>query len=175
MNKKVLLIIASRDFQPKEYLLPKEVLEQGGVKVITASDKGGTAVADSYGGANATVDLLVGDAKVENFDGAFIVGGQGAKTLLETEDVYNLMRAFHKAGKFYGAICYSPRILAHAGVLQGKNATGWNGDDELPGILQSVGAKYSAEPVVVDGKLITAVDPTAAKQWGEEILKNLKI
>ena len=41
------------------------------------------------------------------------------------------MQQAYKAGKIVGAICYSPRILAKAGILKDKKATGWNDDHEL--------------------------------------------
>jgi putative intracellular protease/amidase len=57
--------------------------------------------------------------------------------------------------------------------LQGKKATGWNGDGELGGILSDSGAEFVDKPVVVDGNIVTGNGPSAAKEWGEAIVKML--
>ena len=93
------------------------------------------------------------------------------KLLQEWPDFVRLGRT--TPGRAYGAICISTRILAHAGVLQGKKATGWNGDGELGGILSAGGAEFVDKPVVVDGNVVTGNGPGAAGEWGEEIVRVL--
>jgi protease I len=187
MSKKVLFIIASEGYQPMEYNIPKKVLEDAGVQVITVSDVAGVAKG-SDGKSEAKVDLLIdevnhltpspspykGEGKsITDYDGLFFVGGQGAMEHLDNEASYQLLKNWQATGKLYGAICISPRILAHADVLQGKKATGWNGDGELGGILSDSGAEFVDKPVVVDGNIVTGNGPSAAKEWGEAIVKML--
>ncbi|MCS7131535.1 MAG: DJ-1/PfpI family protein, partial [Hadesarchaea archaeon] len=76
-----------------------------------------------------------------------------------------------KKGKKVGAICIAPIILANAGVLEGKRATVWNGD--FVRMLKERGAKYTGKQVEVDGNIITANGPTAAKEFGRTIAKEL--
>lgn len=171
MSKKVLFIIASRDFQIIEYETPKAVLEKAGIGVVIVSDVKGEAVASS--GKKVAVDLLVSEVNVENYDGLFVIGGQGALGHLDNQTTYDLLKKWQTTGKPYGAICISPRILAHAGVLQGKKATGWNGDGELAGILSAGGAEFVDESVVVDGNIVTGNGPSAAGEWGSEIVRLL--
>jgi len=40
-------------------------------------------------------------------------------------------------------------------------------------ILEEEGAKYLAEEVVVDGKIVTALGPSVAKKFGEALIKVL--
>ena len=108
-----------------------------------------------------------------DYDGLFIVGGEGALEHLDNETSHQLLKNWQATGKPYGAICISTRILAHAGVLQGKKATGWNGDGELGGILSAGGAEFVDKPVVVDGNVVTGNGPGAAGEWGSEIVKLL--
>lgn len=169
----VALIIAHKDYQPVEYNAPKKILESAGIKVVTVSDVGGIAKA-AYDGDESKIDMTVDDCKPEDFDGVFLVGGSGAEQYLENEKVYKIIREVAVSHKLWGAICYSTRILAHAGVLSGRKATGWDGDGELGGILRSVGAEYIREPVVMDGDLFTATGPKFAEAWGDEILQKLK-
>lgn len=169
---KVLLVIAFRDFQPLEYSAPKKVLQDGGVEVITASNEMGVAIS-TIKEQTAKVDILVKDANAENYDGVFFIGGPGAPEYLNNDDSYKLIKDAQVKCKVFGAICISPRILAAAGVLKGKKATGWDGDGELEGVLKKAGAQYVREPVVVDGNLITAGGPAAAEEFGRGILNNL--
>ena len=72
-----------------------------------------------------------------------------------------------------GSICISSRILAKAGVLGGKKATGWDGDDKLNGIFNEHAVNYTREPVTTDGSIVTATDPRAAERFGQSIVKVL--
>lgn len=170
--KKILLIIAHEGFQPVEYGVPKKILEEAGVKVATGSDRAGVALA-AYGGEPVEAEVVLKDIKADDYDGVFFIGGPGAANFLENEAAYRVARDVSLSGKAYGAICYSTRVLAHAGVLKNKKATGWDGDNELGGILAAAGAQYARKPVMADGKLITAVGPKFADEWGRKILEIL--
>jgi len=170
--KRIILVIAHEGFQPIEYSEPKRILEESGVEVVTASDRAGVA-RSSNNAIEVSVNVEIQNIKVEDYDGVCFVGGGGAETYLDNEKSYKLAKDFVSAGKLCGAICYSPRILAHAGVLKGKKATGWDGDDELSGIFASVGAEYIKEPVVRDGNIITANGPSSAEDWGRKIVEAL--
>ena len=166
--KKILFIIAHNDFQPIEYNVPKQILAQAGIEVVTVSDKSGVATA-AQTGEKVLVDKTLEEIKDADYDGVFFIGGPGALEHLDDEKSYRLVREISQSGKLWGAICISPRILAKAGVLQGKEVTGWDGDGELAGILSSAGAKYIHQSVVVDGKLITAAGPRSAEEFGRKI------
>ncbi len=170
MNKKVLLIIAGHDFQPIEYADSKKVLEQAGVQVVTASSVDAPRAAD---GSSAQADVLVEDVVVDNYDGVFLIGGPGALDDLDNEKIHSIMKAAAQKEKLYGAICISPRILAGVGLLRGKKATGWNGDNNLGEILQQAGAEYARQDTVVDGNVITASGPEAAEEFGRVIAETL--
>jgi len=172
MAKKILLIIAFEGFQPKEYSDPKNILKNAGVEVLTASNKMGTAVS-AYLNLPVNVDLSLDDVVVKDYSGIFLIGGPGALECLDNEKVYKIMTQAKENGLGWGAICISTRILAKANLLQNKQATGWNGDGELPLILKNAGAIYQEENVVVDDKLITAVGPNSASDFGQAILENL--
>ncbi len=188
--KIVLLILAGEGYHPVEYGVTREILENAGIIVKVACDKKTASarpsinhsavctdpacntVADEYPQfAHARVDLLVKDIDPAQFDGIFIIGGPGAMEFLDNEQIYALMQKVALSGKPYGAICVAPRILAHAGILKHKKATGWNGDGKLPSILQEHKASYQNSPVVIDSLLITADGPWSAQLFGEAIIK----
>lgn len=173
----ILLIIASEGYQPIEYGSTRHVLEKSGCKVLVASNASGIAHASSstpkkY--AKVHVDLVLNDIDVDDFDGIFIVGGPGALDMLNNKITYQIMQQAAQKSKLIGAICISPRILAHAGLLHGKKATGWDEDHELAAVLKKAGATYVKNPVVVDGNIITATGPQAAEAFGAAIVNSLK-
>ena len=192
-EKTVLLIIASEGYQPTEYGHTRKALEAAGIRVLVASDAEGTAHAkpithipkecdskcakdlqerDAFETVEVNIDLTAVD--INNYDGIFIIGGPGAMQFLDNQALYKIMRDFAKTGKPYGAICVSPRILGNAGLLEKKNATGWNGDQQLEELFAQFKADYIKQSVVIDGLLITADGPHAAAEFGGAIVKLLR-
>ena len=171
-KKTIALIIAFRDYQPQEYNHTKQVLSQAGFSVITVSTKAGTARATDK--STTPIDKTIYTLKDNDYDAIFIIGGPGAHTELDTEAVYAIMQTAHNAHKIIGAICYSPRILAKAGLLKDKKATGWNDDNELKKIFSFHGAIYTPKHVVIDDSIITADGPMAATEFGHAIHNTIK-
>lgn len=165
--KKILLVIASQDFQPVEYGDTKTVLVQAGFEVLTASDKPGKASAGD--GSKAQVDVVLEKVDPKNYDGIFFIGGAGALKHLDNQESNRILNEAMILQKPYGAICIAPRILAKAHVLVGKKATGWDGDNELSHIFAQNNVEYVREAVVTDGNIVTASGPAAAKDFGQAI------
>jgi protease I len=173
--KKILMVVAWRDFRDEECFVPKKILEDGGIEVKIASDKKSEAIGAEGGGI--AVDLSLNEADASDFDAIIFIGGPGALKHLDNEDSYCLAREAAGKGKIVAAICVAPAILAKAGVLSGKKATIWTSPThrELVKILTENGARYIDENVVVDGKMITANGPSAAGKFGEEILRIVQL
>lgn len=173
-GKKVVIIVAFRDFRDEEYFIPKEILEIAGIEVKTASNKKGTAIGAE--GGEAKVDSLVKEINPADFDAIVFVGGPGCLESLDNEDSYKVAKETVLQGKVLAAICISPVILAKAGVLSGKRATVWDspmGRRPVVKILEENGAIFEDKAVVVDGKIITGNGPAAAKEFTEKIIKAL--
>ena len=171
-GKKVVFIVASNGYHEIEYGIPKAILEQSGVKVITASDKPDGAVAKDK--STTPVDITLDKIKVTDYDGIFFIGGPGALDCLDNSTSYHIISEAKKHEIPYGAICISPRILAKAYGLQGKRATGWNGDNALETIFKSFDVTYvTRDNVVVDGLVVTATGPKAAKEFAQGIMQVL--
>jgi len=175
LSKKVVFIVAFRDFRDAEYFIPKEILESGGAEIKTASTKKGLAIGAD--GGEAEVDFLVSEVKPADFDVVIFVGGPGTLKYLDNEDSYRLARETIAREKILASICISPVILAKAGVLEGKKATVWSSAMDKSAIktLEQNKATYEDNPVVIDGKIITASGPSAAEEFGEKIKELLTI
>lgn len=176
MVKSVVLIIASRGYQPVEYENTRTALEEAGINVVVASDAKGTARSKPVPGFpdSSPVDIIIPEIDPAQYGGIFLIGGPGALEHLDNETTRKFMQKVAKEGKPFGAICISPRILAFAGLLGGKKATGWDDDGELAALFKKHGVDYVKEPVVIDGKIITAEGPTAATAFGQAIASVLQ-
>jgi len=173
-GKKVAMIIAFREFRDEEYMIPKKVLESAGAEIITVSTSLGEAIGKL--GGEAEVNALLKDIKVEDYDAVLFIGGPGAFKYIDDETCHQIAREIIENNKVLGAICIAPTILAKAGVLEGKKAVVWSSvmDKSAVKILKEAKAVYQDNPVVVDGKIITASGPIAAKKFAEAIIETLK-
>ena len=171
--KKVVLIIAFRDFRDEEYFIPKEILEKNNIEVKTASVEKGTAI--GVNGGETQVDILIEEINLSDWDGIIFVGGPGALKYLDNENSYKIAREAVSQNKILGAICISPVILAKAGVLNKKQATVWSSpmDKEAIKILEENDAIYQDKSVVIDKNIITANGPAAAEKFAHILVQAL--
>ncbi|MFN4132938.1 MAG: DJ-1/PfpI family protein [Candidatus Hadarchaeales archaeon] len=167
--KKALLIIAPENFRDEELFHTKEELEAAGVKTTIASTK---SKARGMLGRTATADLRLSEVKVEDYDAIIFVGGSGSSVYFNDSTALSIAKEAFAKNKIVAAICIAPVILANAGVLKGKSATVWNG--EFMEKIVDGGAKFVGRTVVVDGNVVTANGPQAAREFGRTIAKLLR-
>jgi len=167
-GKKILMIIAPKNFRDEELLKPKEILEKAGAKVEIASKN--VSVAKGMLGSTVNVDFDISEVDVKSYDAIIFVGGTGAEIYFEDAQALRIAREAYEQGKVIGAICIAPSILANSGILEGKRATAWPSEANN---LEAKGAKYTGELVTKDGKIITAKGPEAAEQFGKTIVQTL--
>lgn len=170
-HHKVVLVVAHQGYQPVEYSIPKKTLTQAGFTVVTASNKAGTAMAKD--GSTTPVDILIDNVNPATYAGIFFIGGPGAMEALDNQISHSLITQAARLEKPLGAICVSPRILARAGILTDKRATGWDGDNQLASVFKEYGVIYVAQPVVTDDLIVTAQGPMVAQGFADAIVKVL--
>lgn len=171
VEKSILMVVAFKEFEDKEYFTPKQYFLAAGVKsVLTASNQMGMAIGAD--GEEALVNLLLKDVNVSDFDAVVFVGGLGALKYLDNGDAYRIAKEAVRQGKLLSAISFAPAILAKSGVLEGKHATAWSSDLDktIIGILQDNAVIFEDKPVVRDGKIITANGPEASDAFSLEII-----
>lgn len=165
---KILFVIAHETFRDEEYKIPREILESNGFLVAVASSEKKPATG-KYG-MKVDVDLLLEEARAEDFKAVVFVGGVGCKQYWNDKRAHSLAKEFYESGKLTTAICSAPVILANAGILKGKNATCFPDDKQH---LIKNGANYVDEEVVIDGNITTGRDYNASKKFGFTILGKL--
>jgi len=176
-DHRIAMIISPKGFQDVEFAVPYKYFRDNDATVDVYSTVKGIAVGSlgSVYKINETLDEL----NVSNYDAIVFIGGPGTPIVRSDENSERIAQQAVKERKVLGAICWSPTILAKAGVLKGKNATGWDGMDEEFSMLTSEylemsGAKYTGHGVTVDGNIITADGPNSAQKYAEEIWKRLE-
>lgn len=167
-GKKVLMVLAPKDFRDEEYLEPREVFEKAGIKVEVASL--GVRQARGTYGAVAQVDYDLKDVEASDYEAIVFVGGAGSSIYFDNEIAKDLAKSAFGQGRVVAAICIAPSILANAGLLQGRGATCFSSETDN---LRAQGAECTGESVTVDGKIVTANGPEAAFDFGQAILEIL--
>jgi len=165
-----LFVVAPTVFRDEEYAEPKSVLETHGVDVTTASVTEGPCVGRF--GLETTAALSVTDAIDRDWDAVVFIGGGGSAVFFDDPDAHTLARRQVSSGGVLGAICIAPSTLARAGLLNGRRATSFP-DREAD--LIAFGARYTGEPVTVDGRIITANGPESATAFGEALVRALDV
>jgi len=167
-GKKVLMIIASRNFRDEEYLEPRKVLEDSGAKITVASSSLG--ISRGMLGSQVKPDILLDDVSVADYDAILFIGGIGASQFFNDPKAHSIAREAKDSGKVLAAICIAPATLANAGVLRAKRATSFF---SVRSSLKRAGAVYTGKGVEVDGNIITSDGPGSAQEFGETILEKL--
>jgi len=146
-----------------------DLLRRAEIEVVTAgldhrpvrASRGVTLVPDT------TLDQVRG----EDFDMMVLPGGlPGATNLDQDPRVHQLLRQLADQDRYTAAICAAPRVLANAGLLEGKAATGYPGHLD-PAVFPNVRVESAA--VVVDGKVITSRGPGTAIDFALQLIETL--
>ncbi|OQX21991.1 MAG: hypothetical protein BWK75_01905 [Candidatus Altiarchaeales archaeon A3] len=179
-----ILYIIGNGFRPEEYFYSKEEVENGGFKVITAG-KQKIVPARIISGMlkSAEADKTFDEIEIENLDKNFIAivvpgGSPGWLNLLKENKVLHLIKHAEEKGMFVASICSSVAVLAKTGILKGKKATIWPGQDK--DVIAGGGVPIDADEsflqktvIVKDENLITANGPWASREFGKAIVEEL--
>jgi protease I len=168
MNKNLLGIVGEI-YEDLELWYPKLRLEEAGFATKLAGEE--LRVYTGKNGYPATADLLVSNAKSEDYAGLLIPGGFMPDKLRRNADVLRLTREFHQQGKLIAFICHGGWIPISAKILKGKRVTG---TVAIKDDLENAGAIWVDEPVVIDGNLISSRTPKDLAPFAAAMVKFLK-
>jgi putative intracellular protease/amidase/quercetin dioxygenase-like cupin family protein len=223
MKMKILMVLTSHDqlgntgrktgFWLEEFAAPYFVFRDAGVELTLASPKGGQPPIDPKSdlpenqtpamarfkkdeAAKKTLahTIKLADAKAEDFDTVFYVGGHGPMwDLAENPVSIALIESFYNSGKPVALVCHSPGTLRHVTykgepLVKGKQVTGFtNGEEEevqliniVPFLVEDelmrLGAIFEKvrnwQPFsIVDGRLVTGQNPASSTIAAKNLLK----
>jgi 4-methyl-5(b-hydroxyethyl)-thiazole monophosphate biosynthesis len=144
-----------------------DILRRAGITVVTAgldeqpvrASRGTVLIPDT------TLDAALKQA----YDMVVLPGGQpGSNNLKADARIIALLQDMAHRDKHIAAICAAPSVLATAGLLDGKRATGFPGAlDGFPKVRQL------ADAVVEDGRFITSRGPGTAMDFALTLVERL--
>lgn len=158
------LVPLAEGFEEIEAITIVDVLRRAGVHVTTAA-LGKSPVMGSHA-ISVAADAELAVVQNHAFDALVLPGGPGAKRLRDDERVKALARRLAAEAKLVAAVCAAPIALEAAGVLRGKRATVYPGN-ELPS------AELVEERVVVDGNVVTSRGPGTALEFALCLVEKL--
>ena len=115
-------VLLAEGFELVEAMAPVDILRRAKVEVKTVGVTGPRVKASN--GVEVTADLEIAGAVTEGLDCVVLPGGlPGALNLEQSPEVQALVDFCAQNGRLLGAICAAPSILAHKGLLKGREAT----------------------------------------------------
>jgi putative intracellular protease/amidase len=140
---------------------PYEVLSRlPGAEVLFVAAEAGPVRADT-GVLALTADARIDD--VDSCDVLVVPGGPGTRSLMRQPGLTGWIRRVDETTQWTTSVCTGSLLLGGAGLLGGLDATThWSATE----LLESFGARYTNQRVVVRGKVITAAGVSAGIDMG---------
>jgi len=185
---KQVVIIVAQEFEDVELLYPILRLNEEGAEMVVVPVNEGLHPRPSFEGKPVTgrfghtVPIPVMEEgkryrvrsldalNIDQVDCLLFPGGYSPDALRLHTGTLELVRDCHKQGKLLAAICHGPWVLISAGIMAGKQATGYAAvrDD-----LVNAGAEFLDVPAVKDGNILTGRVPDDLPEFCQEIIKAL--
>jgi 4-methyl-5(b-hydroxyethyl)-thiazole monophosphate biosynthesis len=147
-----------------------DLLRRGEIEVVTAGLTEGPVVASR--GTVLVPDALIDEVIDRPFDLVVLPGGlPGADHLAADARITRLLQRQASSGRRVAAICAAPKVLAAAGLLDGRRATHYPGAVDRGRYPQ---VAFTDEPVVVDDRLVTSRGPGTAIDFALTLIELLR-
>jgi protein deglycase len=156
-------------FEEIEALTVVDVLRRADIAVNMVSVTGNKTVRGAHD-IMVAADLLFQEADYGKCEMIVLPGGMpGTANLAKHEGLAKQLNTFAQNGKWLAAICAAPSVLGNLSLLKGKRVTSYPGYEN-----QLIGATYTEERVVRDGKVITSRGAGTAMEFSLKLVELLK-
>lgn len=181
--KIILMVLAPGDFNDDEYSICRDVFDSAASGATGGGLRSGTSlcvrvccpktgfVRGSFG-TWVEVDMGIFDVDLCSCAAVVFIGGSGVSACLESRSVIKLAKDAADSGCVVGALCAAPGILARAGLLMMRPATG---HPVARVELRNAGAVLVDAPLVVSERIVTAAGPFAARDFAEKIVEMARL
>ena len=167
-------ILAADGVERVELEQPRDALTEVGAQVDLLSIHDGTIQARDHDldpAGEFTVDRLVSESTIAEYDGLILPGGTVNPDQLRSDsDAVLFVRDFVESGKPVAAICHGPWTLIEAGVVTGRRLTSY---PSIRTDLRNAGAVVVDEDVVTDANLTTSRSPDDLPAFCARIIEQL--
>lgn len=162
-------VLLAEGFELVEAMAPVDILRRAKVEVRTVGVTGPRVKASN--GVEVAADLEIAEAETGGLDCVVLPGGlPGTLNLEKSPEVQALVNFCAQNGRLLGAICAAPSILAHKGLLKGREATAF---PKFQKDVEEGGGRLSESYVVRDGQFITARGMGVSTQFGLKLAEAL--
>ena len=188
LKGKQVVIIVAHEFEDVELLYPILRLSEEGAEIVVVPVREGLHPRPYIEGKPVTgrfghpvpIPVMaegnrysirsIEELDAKEIDCLLFPGGYSPDALRLHAGTLELVQECHRRGKLLAAICHGPWILISAGIMKGKQATGYIAvrDD-----LVNAGAEFVDVPAVRDGNIITGRVPDDLPEFCQEIIKAL--
>ena len=169
LNKNILIVLPSKDFNSEEYLIIKNTFEKNSFKIFISSDSNALCLGEN--GIKVKADVSIFNIQPSNFAAVVFIGGNGVRKYWDDKSYQRIAILFLQSNKIVGAICAAPIILSNAGLLGNKNATCFPSDKKD---FEKGNLSYHDANVVVDGKIVTGQSSSISVEFAQTIIHKLK-
>lgn len=161
-------VILDDGFEELEAMGPIALLRRGGVEVDLVAANNKDSVTGRFG-VNYSPATPMKDYDFDSIDALILPGGPQYQKFEQNEDLKKIIRKVSDDDdKILAAICASPTVLGHMGLLKGKDYTCFlSMNEDFGGTLDD--GCY----VVTDGNLITGRSAAASIDFAFAILEAL--
>lgn len=164
--KRIYLFLAT-GFEEIEAIATIDVLRRASLDVKSVSISGDLKVTGAHA-ISVEADCLFAEVDLIEAGMLILPGGMpGTKNLNAHEGLKAALVQFAKADRPIAAICAAPMILGQLGLLEGKEATCYPGNE-----VHLKGAILSEYMIVQDGNIITASGPGVAIEFALQIVEH---
>jgi len=156
-------------FELVEAMAPVDVLRRAGVEVKLVGVTGREVAASN--GVVVKADVAAEEISREGLVAIVLPGGKlGTQNLEKSPAVQEAVDWCAAEGKLIGAICAAPSILAHKGLLKGREATAF---PTFQLDLTEGGARLSGDYVCRDGQFVTGRGMGVSTEFGLKLVEAL--
>jgi len=122
-------------------------------------------------GYQVNSDLSFADVRVDDYDAVLVLGGRAPEYLRNDARVLEIVREFHKRGKWVFGICHGVQVLVTAGLAAGARVTAYEHcriDVELGG-----GEYVADQQAVRVGRMVTGQTWQSHPEFYREVMSCL--
>ena len=164
-----ILVPLAQGCEELEAITVIDLLRRAGQEVISVGLDAAPVTASR--GVRLLPDSTLEKVMHEKFDMIVLPGGlPGAEHLDNDPRIHQLLARMHQEGCYTAAICAAPKVLANAGLLDGRRATSYPGVLDISLFPQ---VELVALPVVRDGRVVTSRGPGTAMDFALELIELL--
>lgn len=122
-------------------------------------------------GYGAESNLTFEEVNVDDHDAVLLIGGRAPEYLRNNQRLIEIVKEFHRKGKWVFSICHGIQILISAGLAEGTCLTAY---EHIRFEIESNGGTFDSRQAVRDGRIISAQTWQSHPEFYREIFKALE-